>query len=148
MLEQSGHASRAEVTSRARSRVNTRTPAIAGGNYVKLEATRRRIARCSTGMRSSRWSSTDRVRERRRWRFPGKVPLPLPVIDGFDEPLKPWNGWGQMLPRLLPNPARHHEPPQSGESIKSSLGAKRFDKVFAEMKPGDWLLLRIRPPTT
>ena len=31
---------------------------------------------------------------------------------------------------------------QSGESIESSLSARRFDKIFSMMKPGDWLLLQ------
>jgi len=30
----------------------------------------------------------------------------------------------------------------SGESIKSSLGTRRFEKIFSVMKPGDWLLIQ------
>src|SRR5215468_4313350 len=31
---------------------------------------------------------------------------------------------------------------ESGESLKSSLGAKRLDKVLSLMKPGDYLLIQ------
>jgi lysophospholipase L1-like esterase len=31
---------------------------------------------------------------------------------------------------------------ESGESIRSSLGAHRFDKIFAVMRPGDWLFIQ------
>lgn len=59
-----------------------------------------------------------------------------------DQPLEPWNSWGQMLPRFLkPGPAVANYA-QSGESIKSSLAARRFEKIFNEMKAGDWLLVQ------
>jgi lysophospholipase L1-like esterase len=35
----------------------------------------------------------------------------------------------------------HHDA-QSGESIKSSLNARRFEKIFNLMKPGNWLLVQ------
>ncbi len=59
-----------------------------------------------------------------------------------DQPAEPWNSWGQMLPRFFkPNVAVANYA-ESGESIKSSLGAKRFDKIFSLMKPGDYLFVQ------
>jgi len=59
-----------------------------------------------------------------------------------DQPREPWNSWGQMLPRIFGPGVAVANYAQSGESIKSSLGAKRFDKVFSLMKTNDWLLVQ------
>jgi lysophospholipase L1-like esterase len=59
-----------------------------------------------------------------------------------DQPTEPWNSWGQMLPRFFGPGVAVANYAQSGESIKSSLGAKRFEKVFSLMKPNDWLLVQ------
>jgi lysophospholipase L1-like esterase len=59
-----------------------------------------------------------------------------------DQPREPYNSWGQMLTRFF-NPgiaiANHAE---SGESLRSSLGAKRLDKVLSLIKPGDYLFIQ------
>lgn len=59
-----------------------------------------------------------------------------------DQPNEPWNSWGQMLPRFLKPGVAVANYAESGESIRSSLGARRFDKIFSVMKPGDWLFLQ------
>ena len=59
-----------------------------------------------------------------------------------DQPTEPWNSWGQMLPRFFGPDLAVANYAQSGESIKSSLAAGRFDKLFGVMKPGDTLLLQ------
>ena len=59
-----------------------------------------------------------------------------------DQPQEPWNSWGQMLPRFFKPGIAIANHAQSGESIRSSLSANRFDKVLAEMRPGDWLFLQ------
>lgn len=59
-----------------------------------------------------------------------------------DQPAEPWNSWGQMLPRFFGAGVAVANYAQSGESIKSSLGAKRFDKVFSLMKTNDWLFVQ------
>lgn len=59
-----------------------------------------------------------------------------------DQPNEPWNSWGQMLPRFLKPGVAVANYAQSGESIRSSLGARRFEKIFSLMKPGDWLLVQ------
>ena len=59
-----------------------------------------------------------------------------------DQPAEPWNSWGQMLPRFFRADVAVANYAQSGESIKSSLGARRFDKVFSHLKKGDYLFVQ------
>jgi len=59
-----------------------------------------------------------------------------------DQPAEPWNSWGQMLPRFFKPEIAVANYAESGESIKSSLGANRFDKVFSLMKSGDYLFVQ------
>jgi lysophospholipase L1-like esterase len=47
-----------------------------------------------------------------------------------------------MLPRFFGPGVAVANYAQSGESLKSSLGAKRFEKVFRLMKKNDWLLVQ------
>jgi lysophospholipase L1-like esterase len=59
-----------------------------------------------------------------------------------DQPLEPWNSWGQMLPRFFDDQVAVANYAESGESIVSSLGAHRFDKVFSLIQPGDFLFVQ------
>jgi lysophospholipase L1-like esterase len=59
-----------------------------------------------------------------------------------DQPAEAWNSWGQMLPRFFQPDVAVANYAESGETIKSSLGAKRFDKIFSRMKPGDYLFVQ------
>lgn len=75
-----------------------------------------------------------------------KVEVPTVFITGdstvCDQPAEPWNSWGQMLPRFFKPEIAVANYAESGESIKSSLGAHRFDKVFSLMKSGDYLFVQ------
>ena len=59
-----------------------------------------------------------------------------------DQPLEPWNSWGQMLPRFFDGIIAVANYAESGESVKSSLGAHRFDKVWSVIQPGDYLFVQ------
>jgi lysophospholipase L1-like esterase len=59
-----------------------------------------------------------------------------------DQPAEPWNSWGQMLPRFFQPGIAVANYAESGESIKSSLGAKRFAKVYSLLKKGDYVFLQ------
>jgi lysophospholipase L1-like esterase len=59
-----------------------------------------------------------------------------------DQPLEPWNSWGQMLPVFFKHGVAIANHANSGESTASSRGAKRFDKIFSEIKPGDYLFVQ------
>ena len=59
-----------------------------------------------------------------------------------DQPLEPWNSWGQMLTRFFTPGVAIANHAQSGESIRSSLSANRFNKVWNAIKPGDYLFVQ------
>jgi len=124
--------------------VNLRTPAISTGGEVRLK---------------------DREKTREIWDWDDKLTLEFngthPCISKLeikktdvptvfilgdstvcDQPAEPWNSWGQMLPRFFKPKIAVANHAESGESVASSLGAKRFDKVFSLMKPGDYLFLQ------
>lgn len=59
-----------------------------------------------------------------------------------DQPLEPYDSWGQMLPRFFKPGIAIANHAESGESLRSSLGAKRLEKVLSVMKPGDYLFIQ------
>lgn len=59
-----------------------------------------------------------------------------------DQALEPWNSWGQMLPGFFQPGVAIANHAESGESVRSSLGARRFDKIFSLLKPGDYLFFQ------
>ena len=59
-----------------------------------------------------------------------------------DQPREPYNSWGQMLTRFFKPGIAIANHAESGESLRSSLGAKRLDKVLSAMKPGDYLFIQ------
>lgn len=75
-----------------------------------------------------------------------KVEVPTVFIAGdstvCDQSGEPWNSWGQMLPRFFKADVAVANYAESGESIKSSLGARRFARIFSLMKKGDDLFVQ------
>jgi lysophospholipase L1-like esterase len=59
-----------------------------------------------------------------------------------DQTREPWNSWGQMLPRFFKPGVAVANHAESGESLKSSAGARRFDKVLSALRRGDYLLVQ------
>ncbi len=59
-----------------------------------------------------------------------------------DQPYEPWNSWGQMLPCFFGPEIAIANHAESGESTRSSLSAKRFEKVYRSLKKGDHVLLQ------
>jgi len=59
-----------------------------------------------------------------------------------DQPSEPYASWGQMLTRFFGDRVAIANNAESGESLRSSLGAKRLDKVLSLMTPGDYLLIQ------
>ena len=59
-----------------------------------------------------------------------------------DQPREPWGSWGQMLPRFFSDRVAVANYAESGETIRSSLAAHRFDKLFSVMRPGDYLFVQ------
>lgn len=59
-----------------------------------------------------------------------------------DQPHEPYASWGQMLPRFFKPGIAIANHAESGESLRSSLSARRLDKVLSLMKPGDYLFIQ------
>jgi lysophospholipase L1-like esterase len=125
--------------------VNIRTPQIAGGGEVRLK-------------------DREKTKEHAAWddkltlEFDGARPclcaLELTRVEDAltvyllgdstvcDQPSEPWASWGQMLPRFFKPDVAVANHAESGESLRSSFGARRLDKVLSTMKPGDYLFLQ------
>jgi lysophospholipase L1-like esterase len=125
--------------------VNIRTPKIAGDSEVHLKPREK-------DSEAVEWD------EKLTLEFNGEHPsvcsiditkaddLPTVYILGdstvCDQPREPWNSWGQMLTRFLKPDVVVANNAESGESLKSTIGAKRLDKVLSTMKKGDYLFIQ------
>ena len=59
-----------------------------------------------------------------------------------DQPYEPWNSWGQMFTCFFKPGVAIANQAESGESLGSSLSARRVAKVLAEMKKGDCVFIQ------
>jgi lysophospholipase L1-like esterase len=59
-----------------------------------------------------------------------------------DQPNEPWSSWGQMLPRFFEPGVAIANHAESGESLRSSLNARRVEKVLRALQPGDYVLVQ------
>jgi lysophospholipase L1-like esterase len=59
-----------------------------------------------------------------------------------DQDKEPWAAWGQLLPLFLDKNIAVSNQAESGETIKSFTGERRFAKIFSTMKKGDFLLIQ------
>jgi lysophospholipase L1-like esterase len=124
--------------------VNVRTPQITGNGEVKLKDREK----------TSEWRAWD---EKLTLEFNDvhpsvcaieitRVNVPTIYLLGdstvCDQPLEPYSSWGQMLPRFFKPGVAIANNAESGESLRSSLGAHRLEKVLSTMKPGDYLFIQ------
>lgn len=125
--------------------VNVRTPAIPGSGEVRVKPRERtdEIAawddRLTLEINGERPAIAAIEIER-----DDRVPTLYLIGDSTvcDQPAEPWTSWGQMLPRFFGPTIAIANHAQSGESIRSSLGARRFDKIYAHLRAGDFLMLQ------
>lgn len=59
-----------------------------------------------------------------------------------DQPFEPWNSWGQMFTRFFKPGVAVANHAESGESLGSSLSARRVAKVLAELRKGDCVFIQ------
>jgi lysophospholipase L1-like esterase len=59
-----------------------------------------------------------------------------------DQPLEPYASWGQMLTAFFQPTIALANHAESGESFAAALAARRFDKIWSQMKPGDFLMMQ------
>jgi len=124
--------------------VNLRTPTISTTNRVHLKPREQTTEICN-------WD--DKLTLEFNGTHPSlhslqikKVEVPTVFLIGdstvCDQPAEPWNSWGQMLPRFLKPHVAVANHAESGETVADSLQARRFEKVFSLMKPGDYLFIQ------
>ena len=59
-----------------------------------------------------------------------------------DQTSEPYSSWGQMLPRFFAPDIAVANHAESGESLRSFVAERRFEKIFDLIKPGDYLFLQ------
>ena len=124
--------------------VNVRTPKIQGGSEVRLKDREKESEMINWDNRLTLEFNGSHPGLRALEIVPTNVPTVFLLGDSTvcDQPREPWNSWGQILPRFFGPGVAVANHAQSGESIKSSLSAKRFEKVFSAMKTNDWLFVQ------
>ena len=125
--------------------VNVRTPQIAGGGEVRLKDRERA---------SEIWAWDEKLTLEFNNSRPAVCAIEITRVDNAptvyllgdstvaDQPLEPYNSWGQMLPRFFGPGVAVANHAESGESLRSSLAARRLDKVLSLIKPGDYLFIQ------
>ena len=124
--------------------VNVRTPKIAGGDHVHLK--KREVETETVDWDEKLTLELNGIHPTLRALIIAPTNVATVFLTGdstvCDQPAEPWNSWGQMLPRFFQPDVAVANYAESGESVKSSLGAHRFDKVFSLLKPGDYLFVQ------
>jgi lysophospholipase L1-like esterase len=125
--------------------VNIRTPKIAGDGEVKLKDREKT---------TELWAWDEKLTLEFNNRRPAVCALEITRADQIptiyllgdstvcDQPREPYNSWGQMLTRFFNSGVAIANNAESGESLRSSLGALRLAKVLSTIKPGDYLFIQ------
>ena len=123
---------------------NVRRPQIAGGGNVSLKDRER-------GKEAEAWDENLSLELIGSGEVGSITATPAPRVPTIylagdstvaDQPAEPWASWGQMLPRFFKPTIAVANHAESGETVRNSLGARRFDKIFSLMVPGDFLFLQ------
>lgn len=59
-----------------------------------------------------------------------------------DQQIEPWAAWGQMLPSFFGPTVAIANHAESGETIKSFVGERRWEKVLSLLRGGDYVLMQ------
>jgi lysophospholipase L1-like esterase len=59
-----------------------------------------------------------------------------------DQDKEPWAAWGQMLPYFMTDRIAIANDAESGETIKSFVGERRYTKVMSTIRKGDYLMIQ------
>ena len=124
--------------------VNVRTPQIAGDGEVKLKDREKT---------NEWWAWDEKLTLEFNNSHPSVCAIEIARVEAptiyllgdstvCDQPSEPYNSWGQMLTRFFKPGIAIANNAESGESLRSSLGAHRLDKVLSTMKPGDYLIIQ------
>ncbi len=126
--------------------VNVRRPQIAGGGEVRLKDREKT---------SEAWAWDDKLTLEFTNSHPVVAAVDIEKADGLptlyivgdststDQPVEPFNSWGQMITAFFKptiGVANHGE---SGESLRGFLGERRWAKVMSVLRAGDYLLIQM-----
>lgn len=140
-----GTAGSAENPAYAECIVNVRNSRIPGGEQVRLKPREKT---------SEAWAWDDRLTLEISGDQPTITALeiePAPEVPTVflmgdstvcDQPVEPWNSWGQMLTLFFKPEVAIANHSESGESVRGAWGERRFDKIFTLMRPGDYLFIQ------
>src|SRR3954471_4346980 len=123
--------------------VNVRRPQIAGGGEVRLKPREREseAAAWDDRLTLSIFGAVAGVDVEKA----DDVPTLYIAGDSTstDQPVEPFNSWGQMLTRFLKPEIAVANHGESGESLRSFLGENRLAKVMSVIKAGDYLFIQM-----
>lgn len=124
--------------------VNVRTPQIAGDGEVKLKDREKTTEIWAWDEKLTLEFNNTRPAVCAIEITPVNVPTIYLLGDSTvaDQPREPYNSWGQMLTRFFDPGVAIANHAESGESLRSSLAAKRLDKALSTIKPGDYLFIQ------
>jgi lysophospholipase L1-like esterase len=126
--------------------VNVRTPQIPGDGEVRLKP-REKTSESRAWDEKLTLEFTNAHPALRELQIERLTSIPTIYIAGdstsTDQPGEPFNSWGQMLTRFLKPDIAVANHGESGESLRSFFGERRFDKVKSLIKPGDYLFVQM-----
>jgi lysophospholipase L1-like esterase len=122
--------------------VNVRTPAVNEAEKVRLKP--REIGNLDWDEKLTLEFTGDRPSFRRIVVRPARVPTLYLAGDStvVDQDQEPWAAWGQVLPVFFNDKIAIANEAESGETIASFVGERRFDKIFSTIRAGDYLLMQ------
>lgn len=124
--------------------VHVRTPAIVSGGQVRLKEREKPYLQWDEKLTLEFNGQRPCVSSVEICSVPAGTPTVYIAGDSTvcDQPDPPYNSWGQMLTRFFKPDVVIANYAMSGETIRGSLGARRFDKIFSSMQAGDTLMLQ------
>lgn len=126
--------------------VNVRFPAISTGGEVRLKDREKSSEAWAWDNRITlEFSGSHPAARRIQVEKAGNVPTIFIAGDSTstDQPVEPYNSWGQMLTRFFQPTIAIANHGESGESLRGFLGERRLDKLLSVIRPGDYLLIQM-----
>jgi hypothetical protein len=124
--------------------VNTRTPQIPGGGEVRLKDREKTSEALAWDNRITlEFTDTHPAVRTVEVEKAGNIPTIYIAGDSTstDQPLEPFNSWGQMLTRFFTPEIAIANHGESGESLRGFIAERRLEKLMSVMKPGDYLFI-------
>ncbi|HKE24053.1 MAG TPA: family 43 glycosylhydrolase [Bryobacteraceae bacterium] len=125
--------------------VNTRRPELPSGGQVRLKPRETTAEAWAWDDRLTLEFTDDHPAVRTLEITPARVPTIYIAGDSTstDQPLEPYNSWGQMLTRFFNSEIAVANHGESGESLRGFIGEHRLEKVMSVIQPGDFLLIQM-----